>query len=161
MAPGTARPLKSTAVSLALLLFTLYSVLINTSNRNTNSKLEVAFSKRGGVNGAPRCRIASRISTLPIHTTSPHRYHSRPSLRLFPVQAGDPIDKMRASSIRKELDDLGVTYTDCFDKQDLVKRLDEARNGRIDPKFKKKASSSSSAAASPSTSSSSSSSSSS
>mmetsp|Transcript_12389 Transcript_12389/g.19906 ORF Transcript_12389/g.19906 Transcript_12389/m.19906 type:complete len:310 (-) Transcript_12389:346-1275(-) len=158
MAPGTARPLKSTAVSLALLLFTLYSVLINTSNRNTNSKLEVAFSKRGGVNGAPRCRIASRISTLPIHTTSPHRYHSRPSLRLFPVQAGDPIDKMRASSIRKELDDLGVTYTDCFDKQDLVKRLDEARNGRIDPKFKKKASSSSSAAASPSTSSSSSSS---
>jgi len=64
---------------------------------------------------------------------------------------------MRASSIRKELDDLGVTYTDCFDKQDLVKRLDEARNGRIDPKFKKKASSSSSAAASPSTSSSSSS----
>ena len=42
--------------------------------------------------------------------------------------------KMRVSEIKSELDMRGIKYTDCFDKESLVERLQEARaTGRADP----------------------------
>lgn len=42
--------------------------------------------------------------------------------------------KMRVSEIKSELDMRGIKYTDCFDKESLVERLQEARAaGRADP----------------------------
>lgn len=44
--------------------------------------------------------------------------------------------KMRVSEIKAELDLRGVDYADCFDKESLVERLQEAREtGRADPKI--------------------------
>jgi hypothetical protein len=45
--------------------------------------------------------------------------------------------KMRASEIKSELNLRGIGYTDCFDKESLVGRLEEARaTGRADPKIR-------------------------
>lgn len=42
--------------------------------------------------------------------------------------------KMRVSEIKSELDMRGIKYQDCFDKESLVERLEEARaTGRADP----------------------------
>lgn len=42
--------------------------------------------------------------------------------------------KMRVSEIKSELDMRGIQYKDCFDKESLVERLQEARaTGRADP----------------------------
>ena len=42
--------------------------------------------------------------------------------------------KMRVSEIKSELDMRGIQYKDCFDKESLVERLEEARaTGRADP----------------------------
>lgn len=45
---------------------------------------------------------------------------------------------MSAVSIRSELDSLGVSYSDCFEKVDLVKRLSDARSGSLDRIFYEK-----------------------
>jgi hypothetical protein len=42
--------------------------------------------------------------------------------------------KMRVSEIKAELDLRGISYTDCFDKESLVERLQEARaTGKANP----------------------------
>jgi len=60
---------------------------------------------------------------------------------LFHVFAQDgttDTSKMSAASIRSELDSIGVSYSDCFEKSDLDKRLREARAGSLDPTFYRK-----------------------
>ena len=45
-------------------------------------------------------------------------------------------DVMRVSEIKAELDLRGVSYSDCFDKESLVERLNEVRaTGLADPKI--------------------------
>eukprot|EP00980_Cylindrotheca_fusiformis_P007690 scaffold1624_cov105-Cylindrotheca_fusiformis.AAC.1 len=41
---------------------------------------------------------------------------------------------MRVKEIKDELEQLNVDYTDCFDKESLVSRLMDARNGKVQPK---------------------------
>ncbi|CAB9524359.1 expressed unknown protein [Seminavis robusta] len=44
-----------------------------------------------------------------------------------PVSSGEDPSKMRVREIKDELDSWGVDYDDCFEKTDLVKRLEQAR----------------------------------
>lgn len=47
--------------------------------------------------------------------------------------------KMRVSEIKSELDLRGISYADCFDKESLVLRLEEARaTGKADPSILEK-----------------------
>jgi thioredoxin 2 len=44
------------------------------------------------------------------------------------------VTKMRVSEIKRELDSLSIDYKDCFDKESMVKRLLDAREGKVEPK---------------------------
>ena len=44
--------------------------------------------------------------------------------------------KLRVSEIKAELDMRGIDYVDCFDKESLAQRLEEARaTGKANPKI--------------------------
>ena len=49
----------------------------------------------------------------------------------------DVVSKMRVSEIKRELDSLQIDYTDCFDKESMVKRLIDAKDGTVKPKDEK------------------------
>ena len=49
----------------------------------------------------------------------------------------DIVSKMRVSEIKSELDSLQIDYTDCFDKESMVKRLIDAKDGTVKPKDEK------------------------
>lgn len=67
--------------------------------------------------------------------------------------AGLPeISSMRIRAIKDELNDMGISFTDCFDKDSLVDRLKDGRSGAVTGKPKKaedKANASESAEAAP------------
>jgi len=42
-----------------------------------------------------------------------------------------PIHELRIKEIREELHELGIDFSDCFDKESLVERLSDAREGKI------------------------------
>lgn len=44
---------------------------------------------------------------------------------------------MRVKEIKDELEQLNVDFADCFDKESLVSRLVDARDGKVEPKAKK------------------------
>jgi len=46
---------------------------------------------------------------------------------------------MRLKEIKDELTTMNISYTDCFDKESLVKRLREARDGLVLPEIPKEA----------------------
>ncbi|KAL3689252.1 hypothetical protein R1sor_015561 [Riccia sorocarpa] len=43
----------------------------------------------------------------------------------------EQVEKMRASAIKEELSSLGISYADCFEKQELVIRLANARVNKV------------------------------
>lgn len=46
--------------------------------------------------------------------------------------APEKMENMRLRDIQAELKNMGVTYSDCFDKESLVTRLKEAREGKFE-----------------------------
>jgi thiol-disulfide isomerase/thioredoxin len=63
----------------------------------------------------------------------PSRRAARSTLR---ASTGSDVGSMRVSEMREELKELGVDYSDCFDKESLMVRLQEAREGKVRPKAK-------------------------
>lgn len=67
---------------------------------------------------------------------------SDPKIEVFANGDDDDLiapNKMRVSEIKAELDLRGISYADCFDKESLAARLDEARvSGKADPKILEK-----------------------
>ena len=57
------------------------------------------------------------------------RQHHAVPTRLYSTLM-DP-SEMKLGQIQKELKEMGVSYTDCFDRESLTRRLVEARNGEI------------------------------
>lgn len=55
---------------------------------------------------------------------------NRNSVALF---SAPPATDMRLGDIKSELKGLGVGYSDCFDKESLVKRLQDVRDGIVQP----------------------------
>jgi len=51
---------------------------------------------------------------------------------------------MKAREIKQELDAMGIKYSDCIEKSDLVDRLRQARSGSVDPSLRQPAGSDSS-----------------
>lgn len=49
-----------------------------------------------------------------------------------------PIESMRVKELQVELKGANVDYSDCFDKESLVQRLADFRNGKIQPKLEEK-----------------------
>lgn len=47
------------------------------------------------------------------------------------------LDSMRVKELKGELEERNVSYTDCFDKESLSKRLQEARDGTVKPEATK------------------------
>jgi len=69
--------------------------------------------------------------------TTPVAFSSKSTaLRSSAVKSTDTaeISKMRASEIQKELKDMGVPYSDCFEKESLVQRLADSRRNPPPPK---------------------------
>ena len=71
-----------------------------------------------------------RLLVLPLLTLgfSPHTTRPRTTLLFSEVAS------LRVSEIRSELDERGVSYDDCFDKESLVQRLKEAREKGVEKK---------------------------
>lgn len=83
----------------------------------------------------------SKKQCLPSRTAA-ISFFLRSSARNEPLPDNDDDDeeeevepgKMRVSEIKAELDLRGISYADCFDKESLVLRLEEARaTGKADP----------------------------
>ena len=43
----------------------------------------------------------------------------------------DDVSSMRVKEIKDELEERGIDYTDCFDKESMVSRLVDARSGKV------------------------------
>lgn len=62
---------------------------------------------------------------------APPAVHRLPTTRLFAAaDTTDDISSMRVKEIQSALKEMGVSYTDCFDKESLAQRLKEAREGK-------------------------------
>lgn len=84
------------------------------------------------------------------HDGLPPVHKTRRAFQLYNAPVGDDDDKeeeeeevepgkMRVSEIKAELDLRQIDYSDCFDKESLVERLNEARaTGRADPSILEK-----------------------
>lgn len=57
----------------------------------------------------------------------------RPRLFAAAADTTDDISSMRVKEIQSALQEMGVSYTDCFDKESLAQRLTEAREGKATP----------------------------
>lgn len=58
--------------------------------------------------------------------------------RIYSSTEQQQTDKvLRVSDIRSELDSLDIDYSDCFDKESLLVRLHDAREGKVFPKNSK------------------------
>jgi hypothetical protein len=83
--------------------------------------------------GSRACSSATRTTTAIFSSTAePTRPDDDDEEEVEP-------GKMRVSEIKAELDLREVSYTDCFDKESLVQRLQEARaTGKADPSILQK-----------------------
>lgn len=54
------------------------------------------------------------------------------------IQKDAEIAAMKISDIKAELKELNIDYSDCFDKESLVLRLEDARKGKVEPLKKEK-----------------------
>lgn len=68
-------------------------------------------------------------SFSPTPTAFAQRWRAAPQSHLYSTTI-DPAD-MKLRDIQAELKDMGVSYTDCFDRDSLTRRLKDARNGEI------------------------------
>ena len=82
-----------------------------------------AFSPSGTIAARNHQSYAHRRVSTVLHSDhNPTAQSSLPS----------PND-MRLSEIKTELTEMNISYADCFDKESLVKRLVEARDGSVAP----------------------------
>jgi len=93
---------------------------------------------------APALRSSEKVGTT-FRSRTPTFLHSTATNE--PPELPDDADdeeevepgKMRVSEIKAELDLRGISYADCFDKEALVLRLEEARaTGKADPSILEK-----------------------
>ena len=81
-----------------------------------------AFSPSGTIAARNHQSHALRLISTVLHSDHNPTAQSLPS----------PND-MRLSEIKTELTEMNISYADCFDKESLVKRLVEARDGSVAP----------------------------
>jgi len=61
-------------------------------------------------------------------TTTRHSYHPNQSTRMFASTEQPPLT---IREIKQELQDRKINYTDCFDKESLLQRLQQAKDGTV------------------------------
>lgn len=86
-----------------------------------------------------RCSIISSFQICGERQRRPFIYEvSRTRIYSSTQQEQQQPDKvLRVSEIRSELDLLDIDYSDCFDKESLLVRLHDAREGKVFPKSSK------------------------
>jgi thioredoxin len=77
--------------------------------------------------------LAVLVVTASSFSPLPHllfvRQNQTPILHLYSTST-DP-SEMKLREIQAELKDMGVSYSDCFDRDSLTRRLKEARSGKV------------------------------
>jgi predicted HTH domain antitoxin len=75
----------------------------------------------------------------PVRSILTTRLYSSPTTDASNMNMNMNIMNMRVKEIKDELEELNVDCTDCFDKESLVSRLVDARNGKVETKTNTKA----------------------
>ena len=84
--------------------------------------------------GALVCLLPSLSDSFVIQTSCPSTIilHSASS------PTSDDVSSMRVKEIKDELEERGIDYTDCFDKESMVSRLVDARSGKVQAEVEEK-----------------------